>query len=334
MFIACPHCRYLVATDPRGRNAPAHCPRCGGVLGDAAARDGESPIAATRDADSGDGGPSLARLLRRDGAPVEAEPDAPPQAEAIATGAASIEPEAVESPASADEPPVAEDTDIVVAVEAPAAASASLAAAITDPAPAGAPSPVTTPVISPVTPSTATPERSAARGPSFLHRSAHAPASSTRTPRWQWATLLVLAVALVLQVLLADRARLAGDAAWRPALASLCNVLGCSLPPWREPQAFAMLDRDVRPVPGAPGVLLARATFRNDARWSQPWPVLMLTLRDADGRTLGARAVRPAEYLPRDSAAAATLGPGQSAQVAVRVREPSANVVAFSFDFR
>ncbi len=28
------------------------------------------------------------------------------------------------------------------------------------------------------------------------------------------------------------------------------------------------------------------------------------------------------------------IGPGQSAQMAVRIREPSANVVAFSFDFR
>ena len=69
------------------------------------------------------------------------------------------------------------------------------------------------------------------------------------------------------------------------------------------------------------------------ARWAQAWPVILLTLKDADGRTLGARALQPDDYLPRDERSV-PIGPGQSAQMAVRIREPSANVVAFSFDFR
>ncbi|MGX5729031.1 DUF3426 domain-containing protein [Pseudoxanthomonas beigongshangi] len=325
MFIACPHCRYLVATAPRDRDAPAHCPRCGGLLGDATTRIDNPPATPARDADGDDSGPSLARLLRRDEAVVAPIPATAHPAEAMATDAVTNEPEAIESE-RVDPPAIADDAtssdDTVVAVEtAPSRVESSVEA-----------STGTTPA---ETPATAPGHRSGMRTPSFLHGPARVPASSTRTPRWQWAALCALALALVLQVMLADRARLAGDAGWRPLLATLCSTLGCSLPPWREPQAFAMLDRDVRPVPGAPGVLLAQATFRNDARWSQPWPVLMLTLRDADGRTLGARAVRPAEYLPRDGAdATTTIGPGQSAQVAVRVREPSANVVAFSFDFR
>ncbi|GGD33281.1 hypothetical protein GCM10007235_01450 [Pseudoxanthomonas indica] len=153
------------------------------------------------------------------------------------------------------------------------------------------------------------------------------------TSAWQWAAVIVLLLSLLLQMLLADRARLATDAAWRPLLTSICQMLGCSMPAWREPQAFVMLDRDVRPLPSVAGVLQARATFRNDARWSQPWPILLLTLKDADGRDLGARAITPAEYL-RGSIAMTELAPGQSAQVSVDIREPSANVVAFSFDFR
>ena len=325
MFIACPHCRYLVATAPRGQDAPAHCPRCGGGLGDNAARDDSPPAASSHDADRGDGGPSLARLLRRDediaaSTPASIDPGETMAPPAVAGEPEAIEPERVDPPASVDE--AASPDDIAVAAE-------------TTPARVESSTDVGTGAASVEAPATAPAHRSGTRTPSFLHGPARAPASSTRTPRWQWATLCGLALVLVLQVLLADRARLAGDAGWRPLLTALCDTLGCSLPPWREPQAFAMLDRDVRPVSGAPGVLLAQATFRNDARWSQPWPVLMLTLRDADGRTLGSRAVRPAEYLPRDgTAATTTIGPGQSAQVAIRVREPSANVVAFSFDFR
>jgi len=161
------------------------------------------------------------------------------------------------------------------------------------------------------------------------------PRRSTAQPRpaaWQWAALVVLTLALVLQILLADRARLAADAQWRPVLESLCNLFGCSLPTWREPDAFTMLSRDVRPAPDVPGALLVQATFRNDARWKQQWPVMRLSLSDADGRVVGARAFDPSEYLG-PTITQGTLAPGQSAQVMLQVRELQASVVAFSFDF-
>ncbi len=180
-------------------------------------------------------------------------------------------------------------------------------------------------------PAPATAPAAATHGPSFIRR-AHSRPMQAPTSRWQILAVLALALLLALQILLADRARLASDARWRPLLVSLCGVLRCELPPWREPSAFAMLDRDVRPLPGVPGTLQARATFRNDARWRQPWPRLLLTLRDADGRTLGARALEPAEYLD-DGADPHGIAAGQSAQVSVRIREPSASVVAYSFDF-
>lgn len=168
--------------------------------------------------------------------------------------------------------------------------------------------------------------------PSFS-RTARTSAVQARVPRWQWLALTVLSLLLAIQMLLADRARLAGDAGWRPLIATLCGVFRCSVPVWRQPEAFTMLSRDVRPVGDSPGTLQAQATFRNDARWAQAWPIVLLTLKDADGRTLGARALTPAEYLDA-SLVQTEIAPGQSAQMAVRIREPSANVVAFSFDFR
>lgn len=94
-----------------------------------------------------------------------------------------------------------------------------------------------------------------------------------------------------------------------------------------------MLSRDVRPLPGAPGTLLVQATFRNDARWPQPWPALQLSLSDADGRIVGARVFTAKEYLDK-SITQAGLSPGQSAQVSLRLREPETPTVAFTFDFR
>ena len=165
--------------------------------------------------------------------------------------------------------------------------------------------------------------------PSFLRL----PGARLRTPRWQWGMVGGLAALLLLQIAVADRARLAADAGTRPWIAGLCGVLRCSLPAWREPAAFSMLSRDVRPVPGQAGALQVQASIRNDARWAQAWPSLRLSLSDADGRVIGTNVFAPADYLDRTTDPAATLEPGQSAQIAFRVREPAASTVAFTFEF-
>ena len=183
-------------------------------------------------------------------------------------------------------------------------------------------------------PARATPPGSATRksAPSFA-APRHAP--STTTPRHRWlapATIAALSGLLLLQILLADRARLSMDASWRPLLTTLCGALGCNLPPWREPAAIHLVTRDVRAHPTQPGVLRATATLRNDARWPQAWPRVVLTLSDVDGRSIGMRDFAPDEYLG-ETPTETTLSSGQSAMIRLDVLEPAANVVAFSFDF-
>ncbi|AWH30704.1 MULTISPECIES: DUF3426 domain-containing protein [unclassified Stenotrophomonas maltophilia group] len=167
----------------------------------------------------------------------------------------------------------------------------------------------------------------ASEAPSFLDLRPRARPS----PRWHWALVAGLALLLLLQSVLADRARLAADAGHRPWISALCGVLRCSLPAWREPTAFTMTSREIRPLPGQAGVLQVQASIRNDARWAQAWPDLRLSLSDADGRLIGSGVFTPAQYL--GEAPAATLEPGQSARVAFRVQEPAASTVAFTFEF-
>ena len=165
----------------------------------------------------------------------------------------------------------------------------------------------------------------ASTGPAFA-----APTAAGRG-RWRWPLIALLALLLGLQILLADRARLAADPGWRPVVENLCGALGCTLPAWHEPTAFLMLDRQIRPA-DTPGALRVDATFRNDARWAQDWPALQLALSDADGRVLGSAAFTPEQYL--GAAPATRLAPGQSAQASFLVREPAPGTVAFSFEFR
>lgn len=277
---------------------------------------------------------ALATFLRRparDGQPREESPaaDAP---EADAPASAQSTAESAPQPTAAAAVPAAAPA----AMSAPAAADAgALAATDTDtgadtfdPPPAAdwhaADLPIASPAVATSAPSVTVAAPTFAR-PRVRARAPHASA-------WQWLVLAALTLLLVLQILLADRARLAGDARWRPLLSTLCGALHCDLPVWHEPTAFTMLDRDVRPAPGETGVLRIQASFRNDARWNQAWPWLQLSLSDADGRVIGSRVFAPAEYLGH-APGSETLAPGQSGRVDFRVREPAAGTAAFTFDF-
>ena len=310
MFYSCPHCRDLVATDRDTRLPPVSCPRCGGVLREPE-REAAAPAAGV------DRRPSFASMLRGDD-PAEQGNSATDATAAAATAevnaletvqhapqAALALSEQEQGDATAN-PIVEESPLLTVAAPAPPAVSAS-------PPPQAAP-------------------LAHAHVPSFTRR----PAGAVITPhaaKWHWVAVFLLAALLLVQVLVADRARLAADAGWRPMISALCGVLGCSLPAWHQPGAISMLSRDVRPLAGNDGGLEVRATFRNDARWPQAWPVLLLSLSDADGRVLGSRAFLPREYLG-PTQTQTELAPGQSAGIALKLHEPNPGVVAFSFDFR
>jgi len=243
------------------------------------------------------------------------EPTPPPRRPLATFLRASTEP----TPEAVDE--VAPDSEVDNNEDNPGVAEAYVedieqTEADTDPAPVA--------VVEAIEPNVA-----ASPAPSFMR----APERAPPTPRWQWALVGGLVVLLSLQIAVADRARLAADAGSRPWIAGLCSVLRCSLPAWQEPAAFSMISRDVRPVPGQPGALQVQASFRNDARWAQAWPSLRLSLSDADGRVIGTRVFAPRDYLDPTADAASVLEPGQSAQIAFRVREPAASTVAFTFEF-
>jgi hypothetical protein len=148
-----------------------------------------------------------------------------------------------------------------------------------------------------------------------------------------WLAAIALALLLVLQVLLADRARLAADARWRPTLELLCGALGCALPPWHAPGDFTITARDMRPHPSVSGALMISASFRNDGAFAQAWPRVELTLSDLDGRDIATRAFAPRDYLGRP-ADDERLQPGQDASITLEVLDPGRSALAFRFDFR
>jgi hypothetical protein len=360
MFVLCPHCQFLVAIDAASGQPPRRCPRCRKLLQQAVA---------SADPDAGSGEADAAPVAATPAAepPPVAEP---PAGEPHAVELPAVEPPAVEpevGAAPAGEPQPIDDATTAVAADGVAtpdapspapgsedantieadATPATVAPAAAGPKPSRKRSRTATANQKPRAKPRASRSKTAsvaavaapaippegAPAPGFVQRQRVRIARSSHTQRWMIAAIALLSLLLLLQLLLADRANLARDARWRAAMTALCGALRCTLPAWREPAAFTLLDRDVRPRPGMPGVLRVTATFRNDARWPQPWPALLLTLSDLDGRAAGARVFTPREYLgaaPTQS----TLASGQSAMLSMDVLEPGPRIVAFTFDFR
>lgn len=171
------------------------------------------------------------------------------------------------------------------------------------------------------------------RAPSFARKATASDASRRRLQRIEWSVIGALTVVLLVQVVASDFDQLAAGHATRPWLQRMCNVLRCTLPPWREAQALRLLQRDVRANPQRPGTLRVSASFRNDARWAQPWPRLRVTLSDADGRMIAARDFAANQYLGATPTANG-IASGQVAGAAFDVVDPSPRVTAFTFELR
>lgn len=317
MFVPCPHCGFLVALIV-SRDAPSQrCPRCGNEL------HSEEPH---RDDDAEQ--TSLAAVVPR---ASDAGAEAAAAAGAVTSAAAPL-------PATADEPT---NTEAMSAAQQAASRVGDGAAnpantAAGDNGGDGASNAEAAPAARTV--SAPPPRRregrtpaGTRRAPSFARR--HAPAVGGGV-RWRgWLMAAALLAVLAVQLLLAQRDDLAASPRWRPLASGVCAALGCELPPWREPRAFTMLSRSVQPAPGRPHVLTVEASFRNDARWPQPWPVLWLGLSDVDARISAQRAFTAREYLGPDADAARELAPGQSANVRFEIAEPATRTVAFTFEF-
>jgi predicted Zn finger-like uncharacterized protein len=144
---------------------------------------------------------------------------------------------------------------------------------------------------------------------------------------------VLLALLLAAQLAWADRVELFRNPATRAWMARICHTVPCSLPLIKDTAKLELLSRDVRPDPNAAGALTITATVRNNAAFSQPWPVVSVELSDLDNNPVAMRRFRPSEYMTDPARRAAGIAPGATAVVAFEVADPGRRAVAFQFGF-
>jgi predicted Zn finger-like uncharacterized protein len=152
--------------------------------------------------------------------------------------------------------------------------------------------------------------------------------------RWPWilaCTLFLLGLASQLGWALRDT--LIADPTTGTALRQACAALHCELPPVRGVDKLRLLARDVQTHPAVAGALMISATIRNDAAFTQPWPVVTIRLSDANGKVLAMRRLEPYEYLDDTDQLRHGLAAGASTALIFEVEDPGRQAVAFDLGF-
>ncbi len=155
-----------------------------------------------------------------------------------------------------------------------------------------------------------------------------------RASRFWPAASLVLVAGLVAQIVFLAPPAMAGHESLRPVARVLCRLSGCEVPPRQALDRLRLASRDVRAHPSVPGALIISATLVNEAEFSQPYPVLEISLGDLQGNQVALRRFAPPTYVPESVDVARGMAPDSRVQVSLEVVDPGEEAVAFRFAFR
>lgn len=157
-----------------------------------------------------------------------------------------------------------------------------------------------------------------------------------RKPRkrrvWLWtAASMLVALALIAQIVHFNRNALARNALIGGPLVEIYQRLGLPLSPAWDLNAFELRQWGATADPKPGGALRVRASLFNNAEYAQPYPLLRLTLQDRFGGQLGARDLKPEEYLP-GTRSGQLLAAGRRIDAEIALVDPGKDAVGFEMD--
>ncbi len=142
-----------------------------------------------------------------------------------------------------------------------------------------------------------------------------------------------LLLLLGIQVLGFEGGRLAQNAHVRPGLDGLCSVIGCELPPFKDPSRIAIVDRALSAARDNKDVLEFRLVFANRSELPQALPDIRLALDALEGRPVAERVFTPMEYLG-EWQEGDVMPIGKPYEVRLSLAKTSQEVGGFTIDFQ
>ncbi|WP_226648944.1 DUF3426 domain-containing protein [Microbulbifer variabilis] len=147
---------------------------------------------------------------------------------------------------------------------------------------------------------------------------------------WLWRLLLpFLTLLLLIQLAYFQFDRLSKQQPWRDIYASVCPMLGCTLPPLRDSNAIQASNLMVRSHPQLEGALVVDAVLVNSAPYPQPFPNLLLNFSDLKNKAVASRRFTPEEYLQGELAGRKQMPQGSPIHIAIEVVDPGAEAVNY-----
>lgn len=145
---------------------------------------------------------------------------------------------------------------------------------------------------------------------------------------------LFLALALAAQYLWQSLPIYSRTAEWRPLYEFGCRFIACELPVYTEISAIRSDNLVVRSHPTVANALAVSLSFRNTARFPQPFPVLILSFNSPTNAIIALREFAPAEYLDAGLRELQLMPVMSPVQVEIDVMDPGADAVNYTVAFR
>jgi len=146
---------------------------------------------------------------------------------------------------------------------------------------------------------------------------------------------VALLIILLLQFAYLKRSELADIPKLTPYIHQACDsVQQCNIPAKRALDQFQLESRHIYAHPNTAKALVVTATFRNNASFTQPYPILVLSMSNVRGQEVATRRFLPAEYLDKSSDEEAGIAAQQSSSISLELADPGDQAMAFEIDFQ
>jgi len=146
--------------------------------------------------------------------------------------------------------------------------------------------------------------------------------SRVRPVFWALGNLMVLAL-LAGQVVYFYSTELAHYPELRPYIKKACARLGCVIRPQVDAGLIELTQTRISPHPKYVRVLRLRASLINRASFSQPYPLMEVTLSNHRGVLVGRRTFRPEQYLRKKNTSGDYMIPNVIIRAEIEFTNPS-----------
>ncbi len=150
---------------------------------------------------------------------------------------------------------------------------------------------------------------------------------------WSFGVLLLLLVGTAQAAWFNRDILLSHYPQYLPQARDICEHFKCKLIRNRNISAISLVNRDVRIHPRYEDALLVNATMINLSKYTQRYPLVLLSLFDTNGKVIAYRRVPPADYLDSSMAIDEGMAADTPVHFVLEVADSDIGAVSFEFDF-